>query len=277
VRYPLCESIYCSHIAFLVFICVVPNLILQPSTSFASETAGWRFGGLLEMTKFTRGKSEYAQIECITDSLDFRDDRMSENLYNDLFSSCFSVSARTLIIDQTSSLTNIDFLMNVREVRDIIDIRNTFDLVDIKGLRNIERIGGAIQIEDNRALTDTGGAFQKITELYQEVRIQGNRLLTDINAFQNLKHVDDYVLITNNQSLASIKTGFKKLNRIYGDLRVHANPELSDISALSNLQSVYGLILLRDNNDALDCAFLQYVTAGSYSLDCAVANKQSRY
>ena len=277
MRYRLCESIYCSHIAFLVFICVVFNLIFQASTTLASETAGWRFSGLLEMTKFTRGKSDYAQIECTTDNLDFRDDRMTETLYNDRFSSCFSVSVRSLIIDQTSSLTNIDFLKNVREVRENIDIRNTRDLVDIKGLRNIERIRGGIFLEDNRALSDTGGAFHKITELYQEVRILGNRLLTDINAFQNLRHVDDYVFISNNRSLASIKIGFTKLTSIYGDLRIHDNPELSDISALSNLQSVGGLILLRDNNDELDCAFLQDVTAGSYSLDCAVANKRSRY
>lgn len=242
---------------------------LMPIGSLAATNASLQFNGLSRVTQMARGSKQAAiKPDCVIGSLDFRDDRMTESLYQDAYSQCLHVSVYKILIDQTSSVRDLDFLSNVRVIRDKFDVRRTTKLTSISGLENVESLGGHFYLLDTRNLETTGKAFEKLRKVNAELRITDNRSLQSIDSLRSIEMVDDLMYVIGNPKLVSFERGFSSLRTVYDELRISDNSALADITALTSLESVGSLLQVRGNSPDLDCSFLQEITAGTYSADC---------
>lgn len=157
---------------------------------------------------------------------------------------------------RNESLTNLSGLENLKKVNENIIIGDTdyFDpfprgnwtLKDISGLRNIDSIGGYLQIEDNIRLTNLLG-LEGIQTINDDCIIFGNKSLTNILGFKNLNSVGGNLSIENNEALMGL-IGLEQLSNVKGDLSITNNDALINLNGLEQLSGIGGDLSIISND-----------------------------
>ena len=169
----------------------------------------------------------------------------------------------------------------------IIREENVGDFYNVSGLKNIERITGALTIEDNKDLTSLSGLIS-LTYVGRGVEIDNNKSLYGFSGLDALERIGGDLAIYNNESVTCL-SGFSSIDSIYGTLSISLmpdlisldglnglsfvgnclliqnNPKLLDIQNLNQLKSIYGFVEILGNSSLMSLKGLDFITSiGSY-------------
>ncbi len=134
------------------------------------------------------------------------------------------------------------------EITGMLHVAGTL-ATDLDGLECLERVGGAVNIQDNALLADVDGLRSLVT-VGGAMNIDGNDALFDLDGFSSLRTVGGYLQIMDDPALSHID-GLSGLTAIGGDLLILSHDELADISGLSSLETLSGANLIITQNPRL--------------------------
>jgi len=190
---------------------------------------------------------------------------------------CTIIDGDLNIDGENNSITDLNGLNSINEIRGKLTIENTGSLESLSGINNLTSVNEII-IRRNDALVNLNG-FPNLDSIKSQLYIGNNDALMDLNGLQNLTYIDRFDVRSNPQ-LASMKhlenlihvgllqiwgnemlqnlEGLYNLNSV-NSLAVASNQNLQNLKGLYNLNSVWDITI--DNNDnLLDLNGLESVT-----------------
>ena len=150
----------------------------------------------------------------------------------------------SLIIQNSSDITNLDGLGNLTSVAFGLSIINNTALRNVDGLSSLTSISasisGGLTISDNPSLTSLKGLSRAMLGLRSDIRIVNNDSLIDLDGLARLSENPGALAITGNDSLKtldglnnSIELGFNTQQNAYAHaLHIKNNKSLVDLDAL---------------------------------------------
>ncbi|MBK9030337.1 MAG: hypothetical protein IPL61_03195 [Myxococcales bacterium] len=158
----------------------------------------------------------------------------------DIPKGCFSLDGDLVI--ERSTLTDLDALKDLRDVRGALRIEDNRDLTTLTGLNDV-RVSGELVIEGNSRLADTAGL--EGTDEVTALTLRSNDALRDLSGLRNLDLVAGDVLVSNNGALTTM-AGLDKLRTVHGDLVIEVNDQLTSLTGLGRLSAVASVTLERN-------------------------------
>ena len=108
----------------------------------------------------------------------------------------------SLIVANSTDITNLDGLANLISVAAELAIANNTALINLDGLANLASMGGYLYIYDNNLLTNLDG-LAKLNSVGGFLIIETNDLLTNLDGLANLTSVGSDLGILNNTALTN--------------------------------------------------------------------------
>lgn len=130
-----------------------------------------------------------------------------------------------------SDITNLDRLMNLREIKGNLIIEDNPILNSLEGLRNLTKVGGELRIANNESLSNLAG-LESIREIGGSLVILRNNNLKNLASLRNLEKINGALFISHNNSLVNL-SGLNKLEIINGRLQVTNNGSLVSLEGLN--------------------------------------------
>ncbi|WP_010135443.1 hypothetical protein [Ochrovirga pacifica] len=180
-----------------------------------------------------------------------------------------------------ADLTYVDGKLEIRN--------NKVELENLKGLENVTRIGGDLNIYQNKGiksltgldqLIDLGGNIaiyensrlerfnnlDKINRVTGFVNIYSNPNLVEINGLNQVSEIISHVDVNNNRNLVQLN-GFKSIARIGNTLTIKDNQALTELNGFNYLISVVSKLIIEQNRNLQSISSLKDLTSvGSLSI-----------
>lgn len=221
-----------------------------------------------------------AQAQCPEGDVELQSQSDIERFLED-YPDCTVIDGDLSIDGENNSITDLNGLNSINEIRGKLTIENTGSLESLSGIHNITSVNDII-IRRNDALVNLIG-FPNLDSLKSQLYIGNNDALMDLNGLQNLTYVDrfdvrsnpqltsmkhlenlinvDLLQIWGNEMLQNLE-GLYNLNSV-NSLAVASNHNLLNLKGMPNLNSVWDISI--DNNDnLLDLTGLENLNSTSY-------------
>ncbi len=140
------------------------------------------------------------------------------------FGTCTDITG-DIVVNLSSSFSNINFLSNVETVSGDLTIRG-FSITNIEGLSNLTSVGGTFTLE---FLPVTSLTNLSSLESVGSLSLNNVDTLSDLTGLENLTNIDDVLFITSNNLLTSI-SALDNVNSNLTEIQVRFNGLLTECS-----------------------------------------------
>ncbi len=161
-------------------------------------------------------------------------------LYEDLkvfYDSGYNVIDADITISGIDSLTNLNFLSNVRSINGIFRIYDNKNLLSLEGLNSIESIGSLLIGHQNdffvSNLINLNG-INNLKKITGSLLVGYNNKLIDISGLETLQYIGFNCIIRDNNILSNLD-GLHSLTFVVKDLVIVSNDSLTDLCAITEL------------------------------------------
>ena len=144
-----------------------------------------------------------------------------------------------------TDITDLSPLRNIVRITGNLNIQQNGHLANLNGLDSLQTIGGLFSVQGNRELTDLGD-FPVLQSIGGYFYVRSNSELTDLGDFPVLQSIGGYFYVRSNSELTDLGD-FPVLQTIGGYFRVKFNFELTDLGDFPVLQSIGGFFSVYEN------------------------------
>jgi hypothetical protein len=155
----------------------------------------------------------------------------------------------TLDISYNDSITTIQGLENLQEIKENLTIVNNPGIETLNGLENLEEISGNLWIEENDTLRNFHG-LSNLKSIGGYFIVKNNNNLKNFEGLNQLTSIQGYFAIENNKKLKNF-LGLNSLELIGGSLIIQNNPALESLQGLEFLTSITNQIFIGGTTDFL--------------------------
>jgi hypothetical protein len=150
----------------------------------------------------------------------------------DNFGPCDTITG-SLVIKNTTDITNLDGLAGLKHVGQILDIRSNVMLENLDGLSSLQSVGTIFFLSNNFSLQNIDG-LSSLQSIGLGFFLVNNDQLKDVNGLSNLTTVGGRLQLGGNLNLISLE-GLSSLQAVGENLIVADNANLGNCGGISQL------------------------------------------
>ncbi|HRW74504.1 MAG: hypothetical protein H6546_03925 [Chitinophagales bacterium] len=183
------------------------------------------------------------------------------------------------------NIIDLTGLNQIQKIGGALNLQANVQLSDANGLASLQQVDGGIFIYANPVLSQLSG-MSGLKSLGTEISpfglfLSDNPSLTSLDGLGALNEIEGNLIIENNEQLSGLD-GLHGLDRVNGSVYIQYNPALNDLNGLNDLEEVIGYIYIVDNPSLSnlqgleqvnpDSVLFWYITTNPGLTDCAIPN-----